>query len=305
MWLIPANHLLFFYKLIKYIQTMGQTKSTFKTKKEIQSTREHVKKGLLIGINYIGTSFELGGCIDDATNLKQFLVYNRYFEANDLVTMSDKAVGNLYPTKANILKQLNELVNFASADENKDKDVYLFLSYSGHGAYLQDKNGDEDDNNDEVLCPVDCDKVGYIVDDNLKADFIDKLPSNVKLTILVDACHSGTVMDLRYQYLKKKKTIVNGKVTDSKCTVCMISGCTDSQTSSDAWLPNVISSKYEAQGAMTASFLYNFKDGINYTQLITNMRNWLKNKRFTQIPQLTSGRSINLNDPFLLSSYDI
>ena len=36
-----------------------------------------------------------------------------------------------------------------------------------------------------------------------------------------------------------------------------------------------------------------------------NMRKWLRSKRFNQVPQLTSGRSIRLKEPFLLSSYDV
>lgn len=275
----------------------------FKSKKAKEIPRPVVKRGLLVGINYRGTPFQLYGCINDTDNLRQFLTYNRYFKQDELLFMTDDQTGDMYPTKTNMMKQFVELVNFANA--NPDKDVLLFFSYSGHGAYLQDQNSDESDKRDEVLCPVDCDQVGYIRDDDLKSQFVDKLPANVKLTVLIDACHSGTVLDLRYHYLKTKKPIINVKSSDTKCQICMVSGCLDNQTSADAWLPDSVTAKYESQGAMTGAFIYNYRDEINYTQLITNMRNWLRAKRFDQIPQLTSGRSIKLTDPFLLSSYDI
>jgi hypothetical protein len=262
-----------------------------------------VKKCLLIGINYEGSDFQLNGCINDSENMKEYLIKNKYFSDNDFVLMNDHQSGYLYPTRYNIIKQLRELIKFAN--KNSNKIVYLFLAYSGHGYRLEDNDGDELDGKDEVLCPIDCNQNGFITDDTLRREFIYKLPRNVKLTILIDACHSGSAMDLKYNYAidKLNTYTVHGNMPNSKCSIVMISGCKDDQTSSDAYLKDN-NRKYEYQGAMTASFLANYKDNITYQDLILRMRYWLKKNKFEQIPQLSSGRHINIKKRFLLSYYN-
>ena len=84
----------------------------------------------------------------------------------------------------------------------------------------------------------------------------------------------------------------------------MISGCKDNQTSADAYIKDVEEGKYEYQGAMTAAFLKNFNDGISYRDLIVVMRSWLKTKRYSKVPQLASGKAIDIDTPFLLGSYN-
>ena len=152
----------------------------------------------MIGINYTGTSHELGGCINDSENLKIMLMSKGYFKEEDIIMMNDNQEGKLYPTKENIMNQFRELVKFA--DDNADKQINIFLSYSGHGYYLPDDNGDEDDGRDEVLCPIDCDDNGYIRDDTIKSIFVDRLGPNVNLVSMIDACHSGTIIDFDDTY---------------------------------------------------------------------------------------------------------
>jgi uncharacterized caspase-like protein len=210
---------------------------------------------------------------------------------------------NLYPTRENIIAQLRELISLANS--NSDKTVLLFLSYSGHGSYVRDTNGDEADGRDEVLCPVDCDTKGYITDDTLKSYFVYKLPKNVKLVALIDACHSGTVMDLKYDYkINKLNTYsIHGSMFPTQCNIVMISGCRDNQTSSDAYLKDNKTGSYEYQGAMTAAFLANYKKGISSYDLIVKMRKWLKENGFDQIPQLSSGKQIETKNKFLLGYF--
>ena len=270
-----------------------------KTKK--RNNREIVKRALMIGINYIGTSLQLSGCINDVENLKQFMEYNKYFNQDEMLAMTDYHQGTeYYPTKANIINQLNKLVDFAN--ENKDNDVRLFVSYSGHGSAVPDTSGDELDQMDEVLCPVDYNRSGYIVDDYIYSNFVIKMPSNVKLVMLIDACHSGSMCDLRYRYLTSRK--INKKISETMCQVVMVSGCMDNQSSADAYLPDKTTAKNEFQGAMTASFIYNYKDEISYNNLIRGMRKWLRDKNYLQVPQLSSGRAINLKTRFLLGTFD-
>jgi hypothetical protein len=263
-----------------------------------------LKKCLMIGINYKETKFELNGCINDCDNLKKYLINNTYFNEDEVIQMTDEKKDYFYPTKTNILYQLRKLVTFAR--QNINKLIFLFVSYSGHGTYVKDTNGDELDGKDEAICPIDCDTKGYITDDVLREVLINNLPANVRLTVLIDACHSGTMLDLKYNYLldKNNTQISKKKSIASKCQVVMISGCRDDQTSSDAYLQNKLEKKYEYQGAMTSAFLNSYKDNISYKILINNMRKWLKENNFEQVPQLSSGKSINMDGRFLLSGYN-
>jgi hypothetical protein len=66
---------------------------------------------------------------------------------------------------------------------------YFFLSYSGHGGQLRDENNDEDDYLDETWCLYD----RQFVDDELNFS-LREFKEGVKIFVLSDSCHSGTVV---------------------------------------------------------------------------------------------------------------
>lgn len=74
----------------------------------------------------------------------------------------------------------------------------LIFHYSGHGSRQRNYNGDEVDGYDETLCPLDFETQGMIVDDEINATIVKPLPLGAKLHAIIDACHSGTVLDLPY-----------------------------------------------------------------------------------------------------------
>jgi hypothetical protein len=232
------------------------------------------------------------------------MLSNNYFEEDEFTMLNDLEPDTSKPTRQNILNEFDNLINFANA--NLEKEVLLFLSYSGHGSYLKDYNGDEADGMDEVLCPLDYDTNGFISDDEIKSNLIDIMPNNVRLFVLIDACHSGTMCDLKYNYMTggSDQSKIQENITESKCNVVMISGSKDSQTSADAYVYDPTENKNEYQGAMSASFIANFHDDISHKDLLTGMREWLVNNNFDQIPQLSSGKFIDIDKPFLLTGID-
>ncbi|XP_075481207.1 uncharacterized protein LOC142521918 [Primulina tabacum] len=74
----------------------------------------------------------------------------------------------------------------------------LVFHYSGHGSRQRNYNGDEVDGYDETLCPLDFETQGMIVDDEINTSIVRPLPHGVKLHAIIDACHSGTVLDLPF-----------------------------------------------------------------------------------------------------------
>lgn len=70
--------------------------------------------------------------------------------------------------------------------------------YSGHGSYILDKNNDENTPYDQLI--VSCD-FNVILDDELKSIIQSNLKNDVTLFCMFDSCFSGSVLDLRYQYM--------------------------------------------------------------------------------------------------------
>ena len=240
---------------------------------------------LLIGINYIGTSNELFGCIND-TNSINSLISNCNFK--NICILTDNTEKK--PDRNNILSEFkNLLINSQSGD------VLLFF-YSGHGSYILDKNNNEKTGYDQLIIPCD---LKSILDDELKSIIQTNLKKDVTLIALFDCCFSGSVLDLKYNYmdsLDKNDFTENINENETTGNVIMISGCSDIQTSSDAYINN------KNQGAMTWSFLEAFKSEKNITwrNLLIKMRNLLKQSNYKQIPQLTSGSFLNIDSPVFI-----
>lgn len=73
----------------------------------------------------------------------------------------------------------------------------------GHGGQTKDLDGDEEDGYDECLYPVDYQSAGHIVDDEIHDTIVRPLQPGVRLTAIIDACHSGSMLDLPYIYSTK------------------------------------------------------------------------------------------------------
>lgn len=158
------------------------------------------KKALFVGINYFGQKGELRGCINDVVNIKKFVSETFGFKSDAehmrVLTDDKKDDPSKMPTKANIIAGMKWLV--AGAQEGDS----LFFHYSGHGGSQKDVSPDTDelDGQDETLIPVDYATAGQIVDDDLHAMLVAGLPKGVRLTAVMDCCHSGSVFDLPYTY---------------------------------------------------------------------------------------------------------
>jgi hypothetical protein len=151
------------------------------------------RRALFVGINYFGQKGELRGCINDVKNISDFLTEN-YDIDEFLVLTDDQKDPKSIPTRANILNAFRWLREGAKAGDS------LIFHYSGHGGSVKDLDGDEEDGMDETLCPVDYQKAGIILDDEVHAVLCRGLPRGVRLTSIMDCCHSESILDLPYLY---------------------------------------------------------------------------------------------------------
>ena len=243
------------------------------------------QRALLVGINYLGTSNELYGCINDTKNV-QDLLKNKYNFTN-VTVLTDETQDK--PTKQNILNGLQTLLSDTNSGDT------AFFMFSGHGTCTTDFNNDEKDGQDEIIVPIDATSIATcIIDDDLNKLVRATLKPGAKLVALFDSCFSGTVLDLRYTYGSPDNTNEAETVGD----VYMISGCTDQQTSMDTVAQ--INGKEMSTGAMTHAFLTIIKDTTIMGDLIEKMQAFLKDNGYQQRPLLSSGKKVDYNKtPFM------
>lgn len=203
-----TNESLSFVEVLRRMRTDLQ-KSKFSQNPQLSSSRNidlgqpfrvcdtgssGTKRAVLVGINYVGQSGQLSGCHNDVGNIRKYLMNIHGYEAQNIQLLLDDGK-NTNPTGANIRSALQSLVK----DSKKGDSV--FFHYSGHGGNLPDDNGDEEDGMDETLIPVDYVKAGQIRDDELLEKFIVPMQAGVTVTCLMDACHSGSILDLPYMFV--------------------------------------------------------------------------------------------------------
>lgn len=257
-----------FTRQILAIYTENLTSLNNKRKTDIKFIGKFINTSLIVGINYNNTVNQLRGCINDANNMKQFV---RVRGCENILMMTDD--GPIRPTKNNILLGLARLLMMTQDNE------VAFFYYSGHGTNVNDRNGDEFDGLDECLFSVD-DRV--IIDDEINSIIKQYLKPTTKLFIMCDSCHSGTVIDLKYNYTENEDTVING--TDISGNVFYISGCKDTEVSMESFLNNQI------RGALTNAFMHSLTDETTWGEFMISIQSKLPG----QSPQLSCSQLIDV-----------
>ncbi|NBO63244.1 MAG: caspase family protein [Acidobacteria bacterium] len=218
------------------------------------------KYGLVIGINdYPGTDSDLAGCVNDANDWKKLLEQRGFSVAR---LLNKEATGDA------IRQAIGKLIAPAKSGD------LVVVQYSGHGSFVPDLNGDEPDGVDECICPSDIVSEGVITDDEL-FQLYDAKAKGVKLVVISDSCHSGSVArfapiltpptmkgksapqrKVRFLppavFLARKQITPLGEVMRHRATsapgrhaALLLSGCQDTEYSYDAWFEG------RANGAFT------------------------------------------------------
>lgn len=264
------------------------------------SNRKPIKKALLVGINKYPPEMaaDLKGCINDVENMHNLLTTKFGFDSENIRTVINERA-----TKQGILDRLKWLL-----DDTKAGDELVF-HYSGHGSQVRDRNGDElDDHLDEILCPYDLDWDDPLTDDDL-AILFKQLPNGVYLTMICDACHSGTMtrsvanlslsaqnksilppFDIRLRSMNKTllKNTMGKKDNKGSQRHVLMSGCKDNQTSSDAF----IDGKY--QGAFTWALTRSIRENpyCTWSDIHKLTVNLLSTYNYNQIPQISGDKDL-------------
>nr|GLL28069.1 metacaspase-1-like [Ipomoea trifida] len=236
------------------------------------------KRAVIIGICYRNSRNELKGCINDAKCMKYLLVNRFKFPSESILMLTEEETDPYrIPTKHNIRMAMYWLVQGCQAGDS------LVFHFSGHGSQQRNYTGDEVDGYDETLCPLDFEAQGMIVDDEINATIVRPLPPGAKLHAIIDACHSGTMLDLpylcrmertgRYAWEDHRPRSGAWKGT-SGGEVISFSGCDDDQTAADT----DSLSKVTSTGAMTFSLIQAIErgQGTTYGSILNAMKSSIR-----------------------------
>lgn len=124
----------------------------------------------------------LAGAVNDTAAMGEVLVLLRGFDARDVVTLNDQSA-----TRSAMLSAANRLAAAAA------KDDVIFFYFSGHGSQVKNSKSDEPDKLDESIVPADSRRgADDIRDKELRRIFNAILDRGAHLTVMIDACHSGS-----------------------------------------------------------------------------------------------------------------
>jgi hypothetical protein len=257
-----------------------------------------MKRSLHIGINnYPGTGSDLSGCVNDANDWKQALE-NRGFQVNALYDTD--------ATKSNMVAAIEKIVS-----DTGQNDIAV-ITYSGHGTWVPDENGDEVDGRDEALCPYDITQGKVLTDDELY-DIFGGRKRGARIIVISDSCHSGTVAranalmpgaeddswhfpQIRFlspsvflgsdsaglsRALRAESLRASGKI---RAATVLLAGCKDQEYSYDAWFNG------RPNGAFTYAALQTLKDlpaNATYRDWYRKIRTLLPHVNYPQTPQLS------------------
>lgn len=259
-------------------------------------------KALLVGINKYADA-PLAGCVNDVTDMADFLVKSCGFNSANIRLLVDKRA-----TTEAIKARLEWLVSDLKAGDR------IYFHFSGHGAQAPTRNPKgEVDGLDEVICPVDFDweDKRMIRDDDFIRIFL-KIPAGVTAVWVSDSCHSGDLSrdaswlggrkprfmpqpeDIQWRMRAVVENKIPVKVKVTVPNIALISGCRSDQTSADA------SFKSRSNGALTYHLLQELRSNpdASLEVLVNKVRAALKKAKFTQVPQL-EGPAEQLSKGFL------
>eukprot|EP00928_Gymnodinium_smaydae_P011710 TRINITY_DN14294_c0_g3_i1.p1 TRINITY_DN14294_c0_g3~~TRINITY_DN14294_c0_g3_i1.p1 ORF type:complete len:345 (+),score=47.87 TRINITY_DN14294_c0_g3_i1:147-1181(+) len=170
---------------------------------------EHQVRMLVVALDYKKTQSPLTATLD-AKNIEDY--------AHACGVTDITALYNEQCTRDNVLSALK------ATTANCGKDDYFVFYYAGHGTNVKDTTGEEADGQNEAFVLVDqqggvsLDTV--LVDDDFSAALLQDCGPDVRVVIIADCCHSGTIADLDRPRWRGRQAI-------------SLSGCRDSQTSGD------------------------------------------------------------------------
>jgi len=144
-----------------------------------------------------------------------------------------KVLPSQYATYSVVVSEITK-----AASQLKQGDIF-FLTYAGHGSQVFDRNDDEPDGLDETWVLYDRE----IIDDELYSLW-SKFVDGVRIIVVSDSCHSGTVTRSKLEDFSKIRNALNDKaISECPASGILLSGCRDNQLAMDGKFNGLFTSK--------------------------------------------------------------
>ncbi|KAF3658760.1 metacaspase-1 [Capsicum chacoense] len=267
------------------------------------------KRALLCGVTYKAEKFRLKGTLHDVHSMGDLLLRKFNFSDDSILILAEEEAYKP-PTKRNILESFKWLM-----EDLKSGDSMVFY-FKGYGLRQPDFNDDELDGFDEMICPLDFRTEGMISDNAINDILVKPLIPGVTLHAIVDACHSGTILDLPWVYNENKwkdnrppSGVNKGTSGGRAISFC---ACKDNQLAA-------YTSAFCAEKIMTGAMTYTFTNAlwenpdITYKGLLDCMHRAIERvnkarcpllkvlqRKIDQEPVLSSSEKFNTNMKFEL-----
>jgi len=250
-----------------------------------------MKRALNVGVDdYPGTINDLTQCVNDCMKWQKYLAS---------IGFTTYPLTNKYATTKNVYDELAYMIA-----ESKFGD-HLAFTYSGHGSQQLDKDGDEADGYDEVICLYD----GDLSDDRFR-ELFNEIPEGVLMTVVLDSCFSGTATRLmrgpqpiaipKFRIPKEHIPVTTPRkkafLVEDNMKEILLSGCSGNEYS------------YESPDLGGVFTYYSEKILRKYPELTYNdfkniMKTYLPSAQYPQSPQV-EGSAINKNRYMFASTTD-
>lgn len=219
---------------------------------------------IVVGLNYAATPELELTALDDALNMIKIA---EQAGVKDITRIFDDGNTDTIPTNSNVLAVLKEVGSRCTPN-----DVLIFF-YAGHGCNVEDTNGDEEDGEDEAFCTVGRDGTfsgeehELLIDDDFSRTIDYYIDHHVRILVLTDCCHSGSIADI--------------DSFDYKHEIIAIAAAKDSQEALD--MSTFAEEKLQG-GALTCSMmktldkLHNEKGGADFSveEVFNSMKKFCK-----------------------------
>lgn len=154
----------------------------------VSTSKRGIKRALLIGAHYQDEAEEdvwLDSCHSDVRRMRHHLIHEEGFEKHNILVLMDDDRHH-EPTKSLILDALEKMCHISKPGDS------IFVHFSGHGGTLMNEQEyNEEGIMHELLAPGDFryDGVGVLMDDELYASFVSRVPEGVHAMAVIDTCH--------------------------------------------------------------------------------------------------------------------
>ena len=170
--------------------------------------------------------------------------------------------------------------------------------------------------NDVAIWPMDYDKNGFITDNDLRRELIDKVRLGVSLYVILDSIHSGTGFELRYtyndnsQYIKTDTNINRYNFKDWQLIQSVSEKKQYNKPLGNIFILSCyqqVDDKNIQLGGLTYCLIKVLKNNygnIKWKYLLKDIKCLLNIKGYNQIPQLSTGTSISM-DAFIFTNHSM